>query len=259
MSDNWSEDQRRYYRCRRILKPLDMDGPEPDAQWSELPWTDAFVDITGVDILRPRFRTRVRMGWDSDFFYVFADLEEPHVWGTITEKNAVMFEDNDFEIFVDPDADGLNYYEFEVNALGTIWELSLPKPYSDGGKPRLGCNIEGLRSRVRVNGTLNNPGDWDDGWTVEVAIPWSGLAQYHKDGAVPPSPGDVWRINFSRVQWRHDVVNGVYVRVPPHGTAVPESLNPEEQQHPEDNWVWSPQGVINMHIPERWGNVEFVE
>ena len=24
-----------------------------------------------------------------------------------------------------------------------------------------------------------------------------------------------------------------------------------------DNWVWSPQGEINMHIPEMWGQVQF--
>jgi hypothetical protein len=26
---------------------------------------------------------------------------------------------------------------------------------------------------------------------------------------------------------------------------------------PENNWVWSPQGAINMHMPERWGYVQF--
>ena len=26
---------------------------------------------------------------------------------------------------------------------------------------------------------------------------------------------------------------------------------------PENNWVWSPQGAINMHMPERWGFVQF--
>ena len=26
---------------------------------------------------------------------------------------------------------------------------------------------------------------------------------------------------------------------------------------PERNWVWSPQGVINMHYPERWGYLQF--
>ncbi|MDB5152684.1 MAG: hypothetical protein JWR54_1435, partial [Mucilaginibacter sp.] len=26
---------------------------------------------------------------------------------------------------------------------------------------------------------------------------------------------------------------------------------------PEHNWVWSPQGVVNMHYPERWGYLQF--
>ena len=25
----------------------------------------------------------------------------------------------------------------------------------------------------------------------------------------------------------------------------------------EDNWVWSPQGMIDMHRPEKWGYVQF--
>jgi len=257
MSDQWRESMRRHYVCQRVAKSLDLTTEAMDPGWEELPWSELFADITGHESLQPRYGTRVRMGWDDHYLYVNAELEEPHVWGTITEKNAVMFEDNDFEIFIDPDCDGCNYYEFEINALGTIWELSLPRPYSEGGKPRLGCNIDGLLSRVRVAGTLNNPGDTDQGWTVEVAIPWSGLKQYQSSGACPPQPGERWRINFSRVQWRHQVVDGQYVRIPPHGTPLAESLNPEEQEHPEDNWVWSPQGAVNMHIPERWGEVLF--
>ena len=229
-----------------------------DTAWHPFPWSEAFVDITGAPVKQPRFRTRMKMCWDDDCLYVGAELEEPHVWGTITEKNAVMFEDNDFEIFVDPDADGLNYYEFEINALGSIWELSLPKPYGDGGIPRLGCNIDGLKSAVHVDGKLNDPTSEDRGWSVVVAIPWKGLAEYHKDRRCPPTLGDVWRMNFSRVQWRHRIVDGRYVRIPPHGTPIAESLNPEEQEHPEDNWVWSPQGTVNMHLPLRWGEVEFV-
>lgn len=257
MADTWNVSMRRRYRCRRVHQPLVIDGVLTHPGWDELPWTDDFVDITGAQILRPRYRTRAKMAWDDRYFYVGAELQEPHVWGTITEKNAVMFEDNDFEIFIDPDGDGLNYYEFEINALGSIWELSLPKPYGDGGVPRLGCNIPGLRSAVGVRGSLNDPSDVDEAWTVAVAIPWSGLAEYHAAGACPPRPGAVWRLNFSRVQWRHDVVDGRYVRIPPHGTPIAESLNPEEQPHPEDNWVWSAQGAINMHLPLRWGEVEF--
>lgn len=257
MTDRWQESMRRRYICRRVARPLNLDRDEADPGWTALPWSAPFADITGRDELRPRFDTRMRMGWDDRYLYVNAWLEEPHVWGTITEKNAVMFEDNDFEIFIDPDRDGLNYYEFEINALGSIWELSLPRPYAEGGEPELGCNIEGLVSRVRVDGTLNDPRDADRGWSVEVAIPWSGLARYHVSGACPPRPGDCWRVNFSRVQWRHEIVGGRYVRVPPHGTPLAESLNPEEQEHPEDNWVWSPQGAVNMHLPARWGDLAF--
>lgn len=247
----------RHYICPRVPSPIQIDGSLTDPSWQAAPWSEDFVDITGREDLRPHFRTRLKMAWDDDYFYVGAELEEPHVWGTITAKNAVMFEDNDFEIFIDPDCDGLNYYEFEINALGSIWELSLPKPYGEGGKPVLGCNIDGLKSAVAIRGSVNDPRDIDEGWSVEVAIPWAGLRQYHFGGVSPPIPSDSWKINFSRVQWEHRIVAGRYERIPPHGTPIAESLNPEEQEHPENNWVWSPQGAVNMHLPLRWGTVEF--
>ena len=37
------------------------------------------------------------------------------------------------QVFIDPDGDNHNYYEFEMNALNTVWELVLRKPYKDGG------------------------------------------------------------------------------------------------------------------------------
>jgi hypothetical protein len=249
MPDYWSESLRRTYHCHRL--------PSTD-DWEAIPWSEDFVDITGQESLKPRFRTRVKIAWDNHFLHFRAEMEEPHVWGTITQQNEVMFHDNDFEIFLDPDNDGLNYYEFEMNALGTIWELSLPKPYSNGGVPILGCNIEGLQRKVIVHGNLNDPSDEDTGWEARISIPWKGLTRYHKEKACPPHPGDRWRLNFSRVQWQHEIIDGAYVRVPPHGTDLSSSLNPEEQLHPEDNWVWSPQGVINMHRPDRWGDLIFI-
>ena len=257
MTDRWEPALMRSHRCARLDRPLDLTAAAPDPLWNTLPWSEPFVDITGEARLAPRHETRMRMAYCTNFLYVQARLEEPHVWGTITRDNEVMFMDNDFEVFLDPDGDGLDYYEFEINALGSIWELSLPKPYGDGGEPVLGCNLDGLVHRVRVDGTLNDPRDVDRGWSVEVAFPFAGLARYHRGGRCPPAPGDRWRVNFSRVQWRHEIVDGGYRRIPPHGTPIAESLDPEEQAHPEDNWVWSPQGIVNMHRPERWGEVIF--
>lgn len=231
----------RGYVCYRAPSAITIDGKPDDAAWAAAPWSEAFIDIEGDAKPRPRFRTRMKMLWDDRFLYVAAEMEEPHVCATLTEKNSVIYRDNDFEVFIDPDGDNHNYYEFEVNALNTIWELTLPRPYKDGGKPKLGTNLDGLLSGVHVDGTVNDPRDTDRGWSVEVAIPWNGLAPYNPGRAAPPEPGEQWRVNFSRVEWAYDVADGRYVK----------------RQKPEDNWVWSPQGIIDMHRPERWGYVQF--
>lgn len=233
------------YVCYRAPHPLAVDGTLSDPAWERAPWTEHFADIEGDRRPAPRFKTRAKMLWDDDYFYVGATLQEPHVWGTLTKKNSIIFQDNDFEVFIDPDGDNHNYYEFEINALGTIWELCLPKPYKDGGEPILGTDLDGLKSAVHVAGTLSDPTDEDEGWSVEIAFPWSGLAQYNPGKAAPPQPGDQWRVNFSRVEWRHEITaDGRYRKVP---------------KTAEDNWVWSPQGIIDMHRPERWGFVQFSE
>lgn len=229
------------YVCYRAARPVLVDGRLDDAVWKAVPWTDDFVDIEGDARPRPRFRTRAKMLWDDSFFYVAAELEEPHVWGTLTNHDAVIFHDNDFEVFIDPDGDSHEYYEFEINALNTGWDLFLKQPYKDGGPALNEWEIPGLATGIHVRGTLNHPIDKDEGWTVEMAFPWKALAGYAHRPA-PPRDGDQWRVNFSRVEWLTDIVEGKYRKV---------------AGRREDNWVWSPQGIIDMHRPEKWGYVQF--
>src|SRR4051812_47184061 len=92
----------RGYVCYRATSPIKIDGKLDDAAWQAAPWTDDFVDIEGDKKPKPRFRTRVKMLWDNQYFYIAAELEEPHVWGTLTKHDSVIFQDNDFEFFVDP-------------------------------------------------------------------------------------------------------------------------------------------------------------
>jgi hypothetical protein len=229
------------YVCYRASEPIRIDGRLDKPVWRDAPWSAAFVEIEGDDKPPPRFQTRVKMLWDDEYFYVGAELEEPHVWATLTEHDSVIFHDNDFEVFIDPNGDNHEYYEFEINALNTGWDLLLPRPYKDGGKAVNSWEIPGLKTAVHVEGTLNDPSDTDRGWTVELAFPWKVLGELAYCPA-PPRNGDQWRVNFSRVEWRHEVVDGKYRKVP--GSK-------------EDNWVWSPQGVVNMHRPETWGYVQF--
>jgi hypothetical protein len=181
------------------------------------------------------------MLWDDDNLYIGAEMEEPHVRATLTEHDSVIFRDNDFEVFLDPDGDGTMYSELEINAFNTTWDLLLVKPYRAGGPPVDGFELKGLKSAVHIDGKINDPSHLDKGWTLEIAIPWKSLTQIAGCPS-PPKDGDQWRINFSRVEWHVETVDGHYRTVP--GTH-------------EDNWVWSPQYVVDMHRPERWGILQF--
>ena len=232
----------RGYVCRHTDTPIAIDGTMDDAAWAGAEWTEDFVDIEGPAKPKPRFKTRAKMLWDDEFLYVAADLEETDVWGTRTEHDSVIFQDPDFEVFIDPDGDSHDYFEFEINALNTGWDLFLPKPYKDGGKADNTWEIPGLKTAVDgVRGTINDATDRDGGWTVELAFPWHALAT-KVNRATPPRDGAQWRMGFSRVEWQIERHAGKYLKVP---------------NHPENNWVWSPQGVIDMHRPERWGYVQF--
>lgn len=236
----------RHLDAARVAAPPAIDGDLEEPAWRDARWSEAFVDIEGPRRPDPPHATRVAIRWDDRALYLAATLEEPDLWGTIVTRDAVIYRDNDFEWFIDPDGDAARYFELEINALGTIWDLFLARPYRDGGRADNGWDIAGLRSAVRLEGTLNDPRDRDRGWSVEMAIPWAAFADGGRT-AVPPRPGDRWRINFSRVQWDLDVVDGAYrKRTTAAGTP-----------RPEHNWVWSAQGEINMHIPERWGTVTF--
>ncbi len=233
-----------HYECRFTTAPIILDGRLDEPAWEAAMWTEPFVDIQGHDKPPPRFATGAKMLWDDEYFYVGAVMQEPHVWATLTEHDQIVYHDNDFEVFVDPDHDGDLYFEVEVNAFNTIFDLFLVRPYSRGGPALHDWDFKGMRTVVSVSGTLNEPGDEDRGWSVEIAMPWHGFRPgVPRTMNLPPESGEVWRVNFSRVQWKHDVLDGRYEKVP--GMA-------------EDNWVWSPQGEINMHVPERWGFVRFV-
>ncbi|MBT7377006.1 MAG: carbohydrate-binding family 9-like protein [Candidatus Marinimicrobia bacterium] len=228
------------YVCYQTTGELVLDGKLDEADWKNAEWTQSFVDIEGELKPIPHFNTQVKMLWDETYFYVGVEMEEPHLWATLTERDDIIFRDNDFEIFIDPDGDSHNYMELEVNALGTEWDLLLLKPYRDQQKVAVDSwDIIGLKTVINLDGTLNDPSDIDKGWSIEIAIPWKVLEECAPKSI--PEDGDQWRVNFSRVHWDLDVVDGKYQKL----------------DKSEYNWVWSPQGLIAMHYPEMWGFVQF--
>lgn len=237
--------QPRHYVCQRTTDSIIIDGKLDDTDWQNVPWTDYFVDIEGTKKPHPWHNTRVKMLWDDQYVYIGAELEESHIQATLRQRDTVIFYDNDFEIFLDPDGDTHNYLEYEVNAFGTFWDLLLTKPYRDGGFVFNRWDISGIRQAIGIQGTINNPSDEDHSWVVEVAIPHAVTREANRNKM--PEDGALWRLNFSRVEWNTDISDGRYVK----------RVSAEGRRLPEENWVWSPQGVINMHWPEMWGFLRF--
>lgn len=197
----------RHYTCYRAAGSITIDGKLDEPSWAVTPDVGPFVNSRGESYPAPYFETRAMILWDNTYLNVGADLEEPDVWGTLTRHDAIIFHDNDFEVFIYPNGDELEYCELELNALNTTWDLFLDKRYDDGGQADVPWSIEGLKTAVYVHGTLNQPGDVDTSWSVEIAFPWETLAQCaHK--ATPLEINDVWRMTFYREAYRVTVVDG---------------------------------------------------
>lgn len=245
-----------------------MDGKLDDPAWAAAPWTSEFVDIQGDAVKPPYFRTRAKMRWDEKWLYVGADLQDDALWANQTQHDDVVFLDNDFEVFIDPSGSCRHYLELEANVINTTWWLTLTKPYADGGQP---INIGGepqVRAAAWADGPFDDPlAGPARGWQVELALPLERyVANQSGIATAPPREGEKWRLDFSRVEWNvtkagdcggepHQPASGGDSEVKGergvrcHWSKVPDM--------PEHNWVWSEQGAINMHLPERWGFLQF--
>ena len=138
------------------------------------------------------------------------------------------------ELFVDPDGDGRDYWEIEINALATTWDLCMSRPYRSGGRPIKGKRLKNLRAAVNVQGTINDASDTDRGWTIEMAIPFSdlGVTSPRPPRGPPPRPGDTWRVNLARIHYTNK---------------IPQFSS------------WAVMGEENYHRPEKFGWVQFTD
>ena len=235
----------RKYICYRAPGPIVIDGKINEGTWKYAKFSDLFIDIEGGRKSLPYYATRVKMLWDDDYMYFAADMEEPDVWGTLTKRDSGICAENDFEIFIDPNGDGVEYYEFEINTLNGVLDLLMPVAFKSLWRGKVNdhsWDIKGLKTAVYVDGTLNYHDDTDRGWSIEVAWPMKSLAEYAHEMSVPPKNGDQWRVNFSRVEYVRDKES--------------RDMKPDKSI-PCENWVWSSMEILEMHWPEMWGIVEF--
>jgi hypothetical protein len=245
-----------------------MNGRLDDPLWTAVERSPRFVDMVTGD--PGFFETSAAAVWDDECFYAGFWIEEPFVRASLTERDSLIFQENDVELFIDG---GDCYYEFEINALGTIYEVLFvwkdamdrftgpqwdlrarnvlsfagdydrqPQTFWRGTHSRgprwafLDWDLPGLQWAVAVDGTLNDDSDIDRGWTVELACPWAGMQALANGRAVPPRDGDTWRMFFGRFE-------------------ALRSAGQEISPHPA--WAWNAHGIYDTHRPESWTHVHF--
>ncbi len=244
----------KYRAWHTETKPGALNGDLSKPFWQAGEWIEDFHDIQGDSLPRPAKRTRVKLLWDEEALYIGARLDDDTIWATVKNRDEVIYVDNDFEVFLAPQDSSHRYYELEMNAANAVWDLLMEKPQRDDVRRIIGWDIHGLESAVKIDGELNNPAADNRGWSIELKIPWFSLRECGSNEVYPtrfaPIPGEIWRLNFSRVEYHVDVKDGRYVK----------RKNPETGEDlPEENWVWAPTGVIDIHMPEMWGYLTFTQ
>lgn len=262
-----SEEEIGHYTCYRTEEAITVDGRLDKRPWQKAPKSTRFVDlVTGEP---GPWDTRMAALWDDEHLYIAFWVEEPYVQAKFTKRDSPIYTENDVEVFI---AGKDCYYEFEINALGTIYEVFFiwqdafkkgsvfDRPEFDlfnqrvdvlggfqdnlrfGKHPRgkrwafLDWDFPGLKSAVHVDGTINDNSDIDRGWTVELAFPWKGMGLLAEGRTLPPEDSSTWRLDFSRF----------------------ESLGASgEPVQPSLGWSFNAHGVYDSHIPECFTFVHF--
>ena len=182
--------------CHWASNAITIDGVADDPSWTKAQVIDNFR-IPATNGVKPSTTTRARLLWDRQYIYFFADLEDHDLFGDITERDAMTWNNDVFEIFLKPGATEPGYYEFQVNAAGTEMDLFLPDQKSGGYAALKSANTFQMKTAVVRRGTLENRKDRDEGWSVEGRIPW---VDFMPTGG-RPDVNEVWSIALCRYDY----------------------------------------------------------
>jgi hypothetical protein len=180
--------------CRWAAKPPVLDGKLDDRCWQDAVAIAQFASYW--DKKMPRAGTRAYLVWDDDALYYAARMTDAELRSHGTHRNDTLWDGDVFEMFFKPSESGPEYYEFQANPRELIFECYFPRrgvyPKDMSRAP-----ILGNKAVVRLDGTLDHPGDRDTSWTVEGRIPWSA---FQPTGGKPKS-GDEWRFALCRYDY----------------------------------------------------------
>ena len=162
-----------------ILSPPTIDGRIGPDEWNSAAGTPGFLEASGD--LAPH-QTTVHAAFDEEHLYLaFVSYNDSGVKGAAKEHDSLaLFQDDAFEIYLQPGAEGAPYFLFAGNALETRYDA------------------KGLDGTWDAEWTLACHREYDTyfvaaTWTAEVKIPFRSLGLKSA-----PADGTVWRADFCR-------------------------------------------------------------
>jgi hypothetical protein len=188
---------------------ITVDGKGDDKAWGVATSTGPFVDVgTGKPNTSFPVNATAKVAWDDTNLYVLVDVKESDVVGYFTSPDKQkgdwtvsgqpkLWTRDTVEIMIDPEGDNKDYYEIQINPQNKQFHTQYdtynqPKTEPNGPFGHEDWNPK-IRSAVVINGSMDDAGDKDSGYTVEAAIPWAAFAKVPKH---PPQPFDTWHVNF---------------------------------------------------------------
>jgi hypothetical protein len=187
------------YECRWTAEPITIDGKGDEAAWKQAQVIDRFY-LPGQGGKLGRTATKARLLWDHDYLYFLAEMEDADLYANVTEHDGPAWDNDVFELFLKPSEKNPGYYEFEVNAANTTLDMFLYSRGSGGYNRYKATDEFDFQTAVQLRGTLNDPRDRDQGWTVEGRLRWRDFA--HTGGA--PAVGDRWKFALCRYDYSVD-------------------------------------------------------
>jgi len=141
--------------------------------------------VRATDGSAPRLATTVSATWDDYALTVLFSAIDDHVVATHRTHDAPLYEEDVVEVFLAPRA-AEEYFELEVNPLGTIFDARIESP--DGVRATMRTDLawtcRDLFAAIRRSG-----GQAD----FVLRIPFASL------DAETPKDGDQWQVNFFRI------------------------------------------------------------
>lgn len=184
------------YICKYTDTPVAVDGNVEKPVWKKAEPVTFYIPVTGE---QPLSKTEAGLLWDENYLYVYLKAFDKDVFSYQTERDSRTCEDDVLEVFFKTDPEKEPYYNFEINALNTVYDAYNIRRGAAGSHYRWSkWNCEGLKSATAVKGTINNPSDIDEYWVLEMAIPF---AELDLGGKVCPDAGDIWTILLSRYDY----------------------------------------------------------